>query len=63
MSNLADSYGLPKDVAGLCWYMADAIHNINRHFLPTGEVTQEDVHMMWSCILQRLEQLEIKRPE
>jgi hypothetical protein len=62
---IADAFDFPKDKDALLWYWADYIGAFNKHFVernPRG-VTAEDVHIAWSCLLQRLEELGIPRPD
>jgi hypothetical protein len=65
MSKIADGFGWPKDKDALLWCCADLLGGINKHFVERdpGGVTAEDVHIAWSCLLQRLEELNIPRPK
>lgn len=63
MGDLADSFGWPKDKDALLWYCADLLGSFNKHFVErdSSGVTAEDVHIAWSCLLQRLEELKVPR--
>ena len=69
MTDIADSYQMPKDLAGLCWEMYDTIASIPKHMVPRPGGLWRDENdwlevclIMRSCYEQRLEQLGIKRP-
>ena len=61
---IADSFNIPTDLNGVIFCMLDLIHGIPKHFraIDPGQGTnEEDVFIMWSCLVQRLDELGIKR--
>jgi hypothetical protein len=57
---LADSFAFPKNKDELLKYLVDLFGTMNRHFIPrnpSGGPTDEDVLIIWSCCVQRLEEL------
>jgi len=72
MTDIADTFQIPKDLPGLCWEMYDTIAAIPTHMVPRqygNGATWRSEHewlecclILRSCYIQRLEQLGIERP-